>query len=152
SELTVNQMITLVRVLPDDAIVFLSSVFRDGAGQIIVGNATRRRIIEASRRPVYTVVDVPFGSGVVGGSLVNFDPQGQAAALLAARLFAGERPEPIAAPNIDMFDWRQLRRWQLDERRLPPGSVIEFHQLSVWERYRWYIASGLSVVLLQTLL
>jgi signal transduction histidine kinase len=152
TELTLNQMITLVRVLPDDAVVLLSSVFRDGAGQMIAGNDARHRVIEASRRPVYTVIDVPFGSGVVGGRLVSFDEHGRAAAVLAARLFAGEHPAPVVASNVAMFDWRQLKRWGIDEHLLPPGSLVQFRQLSIWDRYRWYIAAGISVVLLQTLL
>jgi len=46
---------------------------------------------------------------------------------LALRVANGTRPQDITvenAPDVPMFDWRQLRRWGISEDRLPPGSVI----------------------------
>jgi signal transduction histidine kinase len=51
-----------------------------------------------------------------------------------------------------MFDARQLRRWRVDEARLPPGSVIRFREPSIWDRYRWQIAAGAGLVVVQSLL
>jgi hypothetical protein len=34
--------------------------------------------------------------------------------------------------NKVMFDWRQMRRWGISEGRLPPGSEIDFREISVW--------------------
>ena len=50
------------------------------------------------------------------------------------------------------YDWRELQRWNISESRLPPGSVIEFRQPTVWERYRWYTIGALFVVALQAAL
>src|SRR6201981_180747 len=51
-----------------------------------------------------------------------------------------------------MVDWRQLRRWGLDDKRLPAGSVVRFHEASAWESYKWYIISGLVLILAETVL
>ena len=48
-----------------------------------------------------------------------------------------------------MFDDRQLKRWGIDRRLLPPGSAVLFHEPSLWERYRGYVIGVVSVVLIQ---
>ena len=36
-----------------------------------------------------------------------------------------------------MFNWHQLKRWGIDESRLPPGSEVRFRPRSLWDQYRW---------------
>jgi hypothetical protein len=49
-----------------------------------------------------------------------------------------------------MFDWRQLRRWNLDEARLPSNSVLRYQTLTIWQAYKWYILVGVTALVLQT--
>jgi PAS domain-containing protein len=35
---------------------------------------------------------------------------------------------------------------------LPPGSVVSYRQLTVWESYKWYVISGISLFILQALM
>lgn len=51
-----------------------------------------------------------------------------------------------------MFDWRALRRWGFKESDLPPGSVVFYRQLTVWEAYKQYIILGVTVMFAETLL
>jgi len=51
-----------------------------------------------------------------------------------------------------MFDWRELRRWGLDERRLPAGSIVSFRTPSAWDLYKWYVAGGATVLVVQSTL
>jgi len=70
---------------------------------------------------------------------------------LGLRILRGEAPKSL--PILDegatayMFDGRQLRRWGISERRLPPGSVVRFDEASGLARYRWelIVASGLAL-------
>ena len=50
------------------------------------------------------------------------------------------------------YDWRELQRWKIDEKLLPPGSTVLFRTPTVWDRYRTWIIAGLSVFVLQALL
>jgi signal transduction histidine kinase len=54
--------------------------------------------------------------------------------------------------NTLVFDWRELRRWGLDERRLPKGSTVRYRPPSAWTLYRWPIVVGGSALVLQALL
>jgi signal transduction histidine kinase len=46
-------------------------------------------------------------------------------------------------------DWRQLKRWNIAERDLPPGSQVHFREPNLWEQYRWYIIAVAGVLLAQ---
>src|SRR5262249_25735438 len=54
--------------------------------------------------------------------------------------------------NLYVFDARQLRRWGLDQRRLPAGSLLVFDQPSLWRLYRPYIIGALILLVLQSAL
>jgi hypothetical protein len=54
-----------------------------------------------------------------------------------------------AAP---VYDWRELKRWNISEDRLPSGSVVEFREPSLWEQYRWYLIGSIVLILLQAVL
>lgn len=51
-----------------------------------------------------------------------------------------------------MFDEQQLQRWNINEKQLPPGSVVINRQETLWSRYRSWILITLAVVLLQAAL
>ena len=55
-------------------------------------------------------------------------------------------PIEFSAPK---YDWRQLRRWNISESRLPPGSEVLFREPTVWQRYSWQIALIAAVILAQ---
>ena len=50
------------------------------------------------------------------------------------------------------YDWRELQRWKINEKLLPPGSTVLFREPTVWDRYRAWIIAGLSICILQALL
>ena len=46
-------------------------------------------------------------------------------------------------------DWRQIRRWGIEPRALPPGTVVHFREPTFWEANRqWLMVAG-AVMLLQ---
>jgi PAS domain S-box-containing protein len=75
---------------------------------------------------------------------------------MAARMLSGERPESIPIVNATdlqvRVDWRALRRWNLLESALPPGSVVLYREPTFWERDRKYFLVGIAVIVVQTLL
>jgi signal transduction histidine kinase len=152
-DLPIGEIEKQVAALPDGAIVLVGAFLRDVEGRQFIGAEAVRRIAAASRVPVYVVNETFIGAGVVGGRVVSWGGLGARVAQLARRVLAGERPAPDeAGPSSHVFDARQLRRWQLDERRLPAGSVVRFRQPSTWSLYKWYVAAAGAVVLTQGLL
>ncbi|HEY1338256.1 MAG TPA: ATP-binding protein, partial [Bryobacteraceae bacterium] len=112
------------------------------------------RIADANA-PIYGLSEANLGIGIVGGYLWTIDGNASKLAELALRVANGQHPRDIPvvnAPDIPIFDWRQLRRWGIEEDRLPPGSIVQFRELTMWQQYRLRIITIIGVIALQTLL
>ena len=85
--------------------------------------------------------------------MLRLGPLSREVARLVARVLRGEDPStiPIAATKsaAPVFDWRQVKRWGLDETRLPAASMVLFRQPTFWEQYRWYAIGALGLIGLQ---
>jgi PAS domain S-box-containing protein len=153
TDLTLEQVVTRVAALSTGTVVLFGVFSRDATGQDLIAAEVVRRVTASASVPVYGPADTFIGGGIVGGHVVSFQAQGERAAELALSVLRGNRPRPTdAGTNVYMFDWRQLRRWGLDETRLPPGSEVRFRQPSLWDAYKWSGLAGLAVVALQTAL
>jgi signal transduction histidine kinase len=146
---------TLASLSPQTAVLYVS-LFRDGAGRTFVSPNAISELAGVSSAPGYGLSDTYLGRGVVGGRVVSFDAQGRQAVELIGRTLARQSGGPIPpierGGNVNLFDWRELRRWGLDERRLPPGSILLHRDLSVWERDRWHVVGGASLIAAQAAL
>ena len=142
--------------LAEHTIIFYISLYRDGAGQAFALLDSVARIARASNAPIYSVIDRLIEVGSIGGFVLSMEADGREVAKVALRVLAGEKPADIpirvADTNRYMFDWRQLRRWNIDERRLPPGSVLMFREATFWEFYRWHIVGVFALCVLEALL
>jgi PAS domain S-box-containing protein len=146
---------TVARV-PDGTVILFISMFQDSAGNKLLSQDVLARIATGARVPVYNQTATHVGLGIVGG--VVFDPAslGRETAQITLRVLRGERlqdlPVQQSHSTVPMVDWRQLRRWGLDEKRLPAGTVVRFREPSVWQSYKWYIVGGSSLILLEAFL
>jgi PAS domain S-box-containing protein len=141
--------------LSQNTIVLYVSIERDGAGHTYIPRDLIPDLSASSSAPVYGLSDGFIGFGIVGGSVVSFEAVGKQAAGLGLRVLEGERPSdihPVISTSTYVFDWRQLRRFGLNEGRLPPGSIVKFAVLSPWQLYKRWIVGGLVFIFLQTAL
>ena len=151
-----QQLLENLRKLPTDAIVLYLAFSDDGAGHTYAPADVARQIVMASGAPVYGVLETYLGEGIVGGAFPSFEAHGKLAGEVALRVLAGEKPENVAVQPSPMavasVDWRELRRWGINESRLPPESVVQFRSPSLWEQYHWYIIGALAIITVQALL
>jgi signal transduction histidine kinase len=139
--------------LPAQSVILYSTVFTDGAGRRFVPHEALSSIVAAANAPVYVFLDQYVGLGAVGGNVYSLEKHGAEVAALGAQILRGTSPTDLPSRDggaqIDLFDARQLRRWNLDEARLPPGSIIRHRELSAWVLYRWYIVAAIAVLVSQ---
>ena len=107
--------------------------------------------------PTYSILPhITVGRGGVGGA--SYDPTTDAvlAGQLAARVLSGEQVDNIPVVQnskaLVSVDWRQLRRWNIAESALPPGTRVLFREPTLWEQGRKYFLAGIGVIVLQSLL
>ena len=154
SGLAIPELLTRVASLPAHSIIYYLSVLEDGAGHRFVGVDSLDEVTGVANAPVYAWHTIGMGHGLVGGSLLSSELLGRRIGELALQVLSGEPPDAIPPTEFDAtvveFDWRQLRRWQINEARLPAGSTVHYRQRSAWEQYRVYIIVGGAALLLQT--
>ena len=150
---TMDQWLKRLSTLPKDSVILYVTVLADADGRPFVPHDALASITAAANAPVYVFLDQFVGLGAVGGNVYSTDALGVHVARLGRQILAGAAPAslPVQAPQaqVDIFDARQLKRWNLDAARLPPGSIVRHQEPSVWELYRWYIVTALAVLVTQ---
>lgn len=152
SGLPTEDVMRRVGMLPRDAIVFTPGYFIDGAGEISTPRSSIERIAQASAVPVYGVFDTQIGAGIVGGYMSRFEDQAKQAGVIIVRLLNGVPPGEIplaTATRVPMVDWRQVARWNVDERKLPSDTVVRFRETTAWDTYWREISIGVAIFLIQ---
>ena len=154
--LPMDDLLRLLADLPPRSVVYYLGFFADAAGRTFIPHEALARIAHVANAPVYVSVDQFVGLGAVGGHVYSVNAHGRQAAAIGVRILRGTAAAAIPVGALDahrdVFDWRQLRRWGLEERRLPEGSVVDFRAPSVWESYKWVIVSGGTLFVLQSAL
>lgn len=72
--------------------------------------------------------------------------------ILSEKLHLTDPLTKIQCPHKPMFDWQQLKRWNISQAAIPKNSVIINRQASIWEMYTWYIVSIIVIIFIQTFL
>jgi signal transduction histidine kinase len=154
--LSLPRLLDRVGQLPPHSVLLFSSFFRDADGQAYITANVCPSIAASSSAPMYTIFETQIGCGVVGGSVFQVEASARQAAILAQRVLRGESVShlPIEpGPRSRMVvDWRQLKRWNISDANLPPGTVIEYREPSAWDAYKKYILAGLAALLVQSIL
>lgn len=151
--LTLQAIVTRVAGLPPHTAVFVAGPLMDASRQATPVRTICSTISAASNSPAFMVAATQLiGCGVVGGRMRDFGAMGRLAGhrLLATLHDFSTAVEAVPASQFTslVFDARQLRRWNLDERRLPAGSIVQFRTPSVWRDYQGevlLVAGGLAV-------
>jgi PAS domain S-box-containing protein len=149
NDLSFDQMLELAAKLPPRSFILLGLLLRDASGVTHNEDEALQRLRAVANAPINGLYQNQLGLGIVGGRLYQGELQGIESARVAVRILRGEPisnfPPKIIGTLGPRYDWRELRRWNISESRLPPGSVIAFRQPTVWERYKWYILAALAI-------
>ena len=156
TRLPMGKILERVQNLPEHSVVLYYLLTRDGEGKGFPPWEAASMVAEAANAPVYGCLDSYFGHGIVGGRLTSMEMTGAKAGEVALRVLRGEKPSDIPMSGqgtiINMFDWRQFKRFKIRENRLPPGSIVRFKEFSIWEQYKWYILGLTTFCLVEFLL
>ena len=98
-----------------------------------------------------------LGHGIVGGRLMSIGDHSRSAADVAAAILNGAPPGSVAVPpqrpsSEPIFDGRELRRWGIEESRLPVGSVVRNRTPGLWEEHKLTVLGSIGALALQSLL
>ncbi|MBU5614194.1 hybrid sensor histidine kinase/response regulator [Geomonas azotofigens] len=127
-DVPIEELTARFQKLPADRLVFIYSFVKDKSGFALLPDDSIKRIREATAAPIYSFWSFFIGKGIVGGQLISNKAQGELGAELALRVLKGEAPRSIPVQNHQanklIFDYQQLERFGISEKKLPPNSTV----------------------------
>ena len=152
NELSLEEVRQRVAALPAHSAVLYTMMIADAAGVPHEGRAALASIVEVSRVPVFSIYGSELGQGVVGGPYHLEQHEAAQAATLALRALSGQIPTDPTIQVVDYdspaYDWRELKRWNINVARLPAGSEIRFRPPSLWDEHRDFILTAATIIVL----
>lgn len=156
NELPLDEIIETCRSLPPDSFILHGLYVEDIAGISSEKNEAIRRLHESANAPLFGYFESELGLGIIGGQLYQNSKIGELGAHAAVRILRGEKqeniPVQILEPSEPRYDWRELRRWNISEKNLPEGSIVEFGEPGFWAQYRWWAVGAIVFGIFQTFL
>jgi PAS domain S-box-containing protein len=154
SHLPLEEMLAAVAGVPPGSIILALPVSQDITGTNYTSPILAQRLSRVAAAPIFGLITPMLGCGIVGGSLINFELIGQRAGEFVLDMLTGTKtqdniPPTLDVPPVPMFDWRQLRRWNLSEHALPEGSIVINREPTLSD-FRFYIIGALAFVLAQS--
>lgn len=151
-EMTIDEVIALIRTLPPDDILLPFSFSRDRSGRVFTHAQLAQLLATNASVPVYGTKEERLGYGMIGGSLLEGKSHGALGADLALRILRGEPAAAIPVVTEPqskvMFDYRLLQRFKIDRKRLPPESVIINEPPGIYRQHAQVINVAGGIILL----
>jgi hypothetical protein len=156
SDLSFEEILKHAAALPPQSAIFWHLMNVDAAGVVHEGDRALTRLHAVANAPIFSHNDAFFGRAIVGGPMHSVIEGSRRTAAVAIRILGGEKAGDIKLPPSGFatpkFDWREMQRWGISERRLLPGSEIYFRGPTAWEQYRVQILALCAVILAQAAL
>jgi signal transduction histidine kinase len=147
-----SQLLEKVAALPPHTVVLFQEYALDSSQPVI--GAYDVLAMVGQRLPTYCIFPVLcLNRGGIGGADIDITEQVSLTADVVRRVLAGELPDsiPIMHGTSDLIkvDWRQLRRWNIPESALPPGTIVLYREPTAWEKYEKYIVAAFLLIIVQ---
>lgn len=154
NDLSLAQMQERVARLPPNSAIFYGLMIIDAAGVPHERGDALAALHAVANAPIFGIYEEEIGKGVVGGPFTSQRRNGQRMATAALVALSNGPSTEVAAISSDAFeppvyDYRELRRWDVDLANLPPGSGVRFKPPTLWQQYSAWIVAAIVVFALQ---
>ena len=131
-----DELLSKVSNLPPNSIIFYLPILQYGKGQRTIPYKVASLIVEHANAPVMSKWASLMGSGILGGYLLSGEQVGKIAAKSLDTLINGKKITPgIEKAYEYIYDWRQLRRWNIKTERLPETSIVKYRSPTILDEY-----------------
>jgi signal transduction histidine kinase len=144
------ELLSHCQTLPPRSVILYGLLALDANGVPQREEQTLDAIHAVANAPLFGLHSNQLGHGIVGGPLLSLDDAGRDATEIAVRLLNGEQAGTIGAVTLTSgtptFDARELRRWNIAEGRLQPGSIIRFQEPVPLQPYVAPALTGIAIL------
>ena len=155
---SLDSTINMVSRIPEKSIVFIPA-FISGKNNIPFSTPEAIGIISIyCRAPVFPIFD-SFNKtkGGIGGYVFSFFNLGKETGNAAFEMLNGKKTGEIKINENNfyqyLYDWKQLKRWHLENSELIPGNSLFLNrEFDFFHEYRWQLLFVLFFILSETIL
>lgn len=151
---TIEENEKRVQQLKANSLIFILGRSRNLKGEYLNTIQMGQRLSAASSVPIYSLWDFYLGTGIVGGKLVNGRDQGRVAGDLALKVLNGipvSKIPVITEPHTSyMFDYLQLKHFNISMDLLPNNSIVINKPYSFYEEHKKFVWTTFFVFLMLT--
>ncbi|HEY8889078.1 MAG TPA: ABC transporter substrate binding protein [Clostridium sp.] len=148
-KLNIDDFKNQLRSIDNNTIVVFIAAFRDLTGSAIDFQTGLKIVSDNCSQPIFDLYLYGSGDGLIGGKLVSHIEQGKTAAQMVKKILSGTPVQQIPiiekSPNKYIFDYNQLKKFNIKEELLPKGSLILNKEVSFYDNYKIYIWFVLSI-------
>lgn len=145
-----QEMLSSLEQMPKESVVLLLSFFGNKGEYTYSIPEGANFICKNSRSPVFSMWEYLLNEGIIGGQLTSGRYQGINAARMAMKIIDGRDIERISllstSANQFMFDYNQLRRFDIAPSRLPADAIVINRPPSLFKEFKKEIIT-VSVVM-----
>lgn len=151
-QLTKKELIDKFTSLPENSIVLHHSFYTTKDNIYFDHSNLKDFLKKHVKVPMYTAARGLLGNGIIGGYIISGFAQGKTAALMAEQILNGINisniPPKIKSPNSYIFDYTQIKKFKIDENKLPKDSIFLNKKQSTLELYFEEILTTIIVFIL----
>jgi signal transduction histidine kinase/CheY-like chemotaxis protein len=128
-----------IRAFGSDTLVLIGNYYCDSDGVFYSEMDAQTLSASASLNPVFNLTISFIGGGALGGFISDADMLGEKVASMANDILNGKEPSQIpiiydsASLNKWEFDYRALKKFNINVKNLPAGHVIINRPPHIWE-------------------
>ena len=160
SKLSQEELCLSISSLNESTIPFYLICGEDKYGNLYSSSVVEKIFSTYAKVPVFRMVQVGIGSGVLGGNIVSHKEEGAIAAKMVLDILNGTPPQTInvvtESPNFYYFDYQTMKKFNILENNLPSNSKIINRDISFFEKYSYIIVpfftTGFFIFLLLNIL
>ena len=140
----------------DNSVILFVLLFKDTTGKYFTYKQSFEEIKKVSEVPIYGLWDFYLNSGMVGGLLTSAIAQGQTVSKMALDILNGKNIKDIPvvekSPNLYMFDYNELKRFNLDISSYIENPLIINEPNTIYKEHtKFFIIAIITIFLLSTI-
>ncbi|MGQ1908240.1 ABC transporter substrate binding protein [Marinifilum sp. RC60d5] len=150
SQLTFSEYKAKLKTISSNTPVLLLSAYNDKTHHTVDFRNTIHILHENLTAPLFHLWEHGMDNGVLGGKIISHFDQGKKAAEVVSNILSGKSVSDIRvvtkSPNVFMFDYNQLIRYNVPLTKLPDNSIITNQPVSFWNKYKQAILITLLIL------
>ena len=140
----------------ENSVILFVLLFKDTTGKYFTHKQSFAQVKKVSQVPIYGLWDFYLNNGIVGGLLTSAIAQGDAVSKMAIEVLTGKKISDIPilekSPNVYMFDYNELKKFNLDVSKQIDNPIIINEPSSVYKEHTKFFLLSIIIILILSII